>query len=192
MLGIWETLLKGEADATWIFTAWEGVEARRKGVELNTFRCGCSAGGGCGEGRRQGIQCLPRLSPLSHPPSSHAPPNPSNCRLGDYGIPYGHSPVLLAHPDSLSGERSAGLRAFLAASAEGFKYAAAHPAEAAALFVKQATADHGALPTPLDGEMCAESLSELAKHLLAADGRWGVQDAGRWNAFLDWLSGEER
>lgn len=38
MLGIWNTLLKGEADATWIFTAWEGIEARRKGVELNTFR----------------------------------------------------------------------------------------------------------------------------------------------------------
>ncbi|MEW5316999.1 MAG: hypothetical protein WDW38_008333 [Sanguina aurantia] len=38
MLGIWHTLLKGEADATWVFMGWEGVEARRKGVELNTFK----------------------------------------------------------------------------------------------------------------------------------------------------------
>jgi NitT/TauT family transport system substrate-binding protein len=36
-LGIWETLLKGEADATWVFMPWEGIEAKRKGVDLNTF-----------------------------------------------------------------------------------------------------------------------------------------------------------
>ena len=33
-------LLQGKADATWIFSGWEGVEARRRGVELNSFRCG--------------------------------------------------------------------------------------------------------------------------------------------------------
>lgn len=26
--GLWDTILKGEADATWIFDAWEGVQAR--------------------------------------------------------------------------------------------------------------------------------------------------------------------
>lgn len=36
-LGIWETLLKGEADATWIFPSWEGVAAQNKGVELTCF-----------------------------------------------------------------------------------------------------------------------------------------------------------
>jgi hypothetical protein len=29
-LGIWNTLLSGQADATWIFDNWEGVEARGK------------------------------------------------------------------------------------------------------------------------------------------------------------------
>mmetsp|Transcript_19098 Transcript_19098/g.32768 ORF Transcript_19098/g.32768 Transcript_19098/m.32768 type:complete len:348 (-) Transcript_19098:373-1416(-) len=38
MLGIWETLLKGQADATWVFLGWEGVEAELKGVELNVFK----------------------------------------------------------------------------------------------------------------------------------------------------------
>lgn len=38
MLGIWNTLLSGEADATWVFLGWEGVEASLKGVELNQFR----------------------------------------------------------------------------------------------------------------------------------------------------------
>jgi hypothetical protein len=29
------------------------------------------------------------------------------------------------------------------------------------------------------------------QHLLTSDGRWGVMDQGRWDAFLDWLSGEQ-
>jgi len=37
MLGIWNTLLEGDADATWVFMQWEGVEAKLKGVELNAF-----------------------------------------------------------------------------------------------------------------------------------------------------------
>lgn len=37
-LGIWNTLLQGKADATWIFDNWEGVEAEGKNVELNKFK----------------------------------------------------------------------------------------------------------------------------------------------------------
>jgi len=37
-LGIWETLLTGEFDATWIFSNWEGVQAAGKGVDLNSFK----------------------------------------------------------------------------------------------------------------------------------------------------------
>ncbi len=36
-LGIWDTILQGRADATWIFLNWEGVEAESRGVELNAF-----------------------------------------------------------------------------------------------------------------------------------------------------------
>lgn len=37
-LGIWNTLLNGSADATWIFDNWEGIEASGKNIELNKFR----------------------------------------------------------------------------------------------------------------------------------------------------------
>jgi len=37
-LGIWETLLTQKYDATWIFSNWEGVQARTKGIQLRTFR----------------------------------------------------------------------------------------------------------------------------------------------------------
>lgn len=36
-LGIWNTLLDGKADATWIFDNWEGVEAESKHIELNKW-----------------------------------------------------------------------------------------------------------------------------------------------------------
>ena len=39
-LGIWNTLLSGKSDATWIFMNWEGVEAEAKGVKLNYFKLG--------------------------------------------------------------------------------------------------------------------------------------------------------
>lgn len=37
-LGIWNTLVQGEAQATWVFMPWEGVEAQRDGIELNVFK----------------------------------------------------------------------------------------------------------------------------------------------------------
>lgn len=36
-LGIWNTLLNNQADATWIFENWEGIEAQTKNIELEKF-----------------------------------------------------------------------------------------------------------------------------------------------------------
>ena len=36
-LGIWNTLVEGAADATWVFMPWEGVLAERDGLELTPF-----------------------------------------------------------------------------------------------------------------------------------------------------------
>ncbi|PSC72392.1 putative WD repeat-containing [Micractinium conductrix] len=146
MLGVPHTLETGEADATWVFLGWEGVQADRQGLNLNTFK------------------------------------------LGDYGIPYGYSPVLLAHPDAISSQGDT-LRAVLAAAAEGYKYAAAHPEEAADLFISAVAAEHPqGLPQPLDREVAVASLKLVGPAMLAGDGRWGVMEQGRWDAFLDWLS----
>ncbi len=37
-LGIWNILLNGQADATWIFDNWEGVLAKQDGIRLQHFR----------------------------------------------------------------------------------------------------------------------------------------------------------
>jgi ABC-type nitrate/sulfonate/bicarbonate transport system substrate-binding protein len=36
-LGIWNTLLSGKADSTWIFDNWEGIEANSRNIELDKF-----------------------------------------------------------------------------------------------------------------------------------------------------------
>lgn len=36
-LGIWNTLVDGDADATWVFMPWEGVMAKRDEIGLNAF-----------------------------------------------------------------------------------------------------------------------------------------------------------
>jgi ABC-type nitrate/sulfonate/bicarbonate transport system substrate-binding protein len=36
-LQVWDLLKDGKADATWVFMGWEGVEAKLKGVALNSF-----------------------------------------------------------------------------------------------------------------------------------------------------------
>lgn len=37
-LGIWETIVSKRFDATWIFTNWEGIQAKNQGIELNLFK----------------------------------------------------------------------------------------------------------------------------------------------------------
>lgn len=139
-LGVWDTLLAGEADATWVFMPWEGVEAERKGVQLNAFR------------------------------------------MDDYGIPYGYTPILLAHPDSIAQHPNA-LRAFMAATAAGYQHAAREPEHAAELLF--AAAQHPALS---DSAFVQHSQRVIAPDYCTAAGQWGVMETDRWATFLDWLS----
>ncbi|KAG7672991.1 hypothetical protein Ndes2526B_g08482 [Nannochloris sp. 'desiccata'] len=146
MLGLWETVLKGEAESTWVFMGWEGVEAKLKGVELNVFK------------------------------------------LGDYGIPYGYSPVVVAHPDSIS-EKKDQLSKVLTATAEGYRFAVANPEEAAEIMAKAVAEEHPDLSEPLDLEVLKGSIQVVAGLCLnEATKKWGHMDSDRWNKFLDWLS----
>ncbi|KAL6763127.1 NMT1/THI5 like-domain-containing protein [Haematococcus lacustris] len=147
MLGIWNTLLKGEADATWVFLGWEGVEARMKGVELNCFG------------------------------------------LEEFRVPYGYSPLLVAHPDTLRDQPEV-VRAFLAATSQAFAFAAADPAEAARQLLQAVAQEHAGtpLPVPLDPDMVKQAQEFTSQHYLDAEGRWGVQQPQVWTGFISWLT----
>lgn len=112
-------------------------------------------------------------------------------KLEDYGVPYCYSPVLAAHPDTLTAHPDL-VRSFLAATAKGYQYAATHPAEAAEILCAEVAADTAGtkpLPGPLDPDMVLQSQQQISQQYLnPSSGSWGVMDVGVWSKFLDWLS----
>jgi len=144
-LDCFDAVMRGDAEATWVFMAWEGVMAEMKGVELNVFD------------------------------------------LKTSGVPYGYSPVLLAHPDMLSADNGTLLQSFLAVTQRGYQFATEQP-EAAAICLME-TAQHHAL-TELGQEMIIKSQQYLSNgnYYLHPSGEWGTMETTRWVAFLDWLA----
>lgn len=138
-LAIWQALLAKEADATWIFLPWEGVEAEVQGIELNQFL------------------------------------------LEDYAIPYGYSPVLIANSDWAT-QNADGLRQFLAATAEGFTFAAQNPDEAAQMLID--TANH---PTLNDHAFVKKSQQMVSDYYLNEAGQWGKMQQSVWESFTNFL-----
>ncbi len=138
-LGIWDMLKSGEADSTWVFMPWEGIEAQKNGLELNVFR------------------------------------------MEDYGIPYGYTPLLLAHISAIRSNEDA-YRRFMAATARAYEEIAANPESAASLLCEKI--DH---PNFSDESFIAASLRELQPALLNSNGKWGVMDGRVWGDFVNWL-----
>ena len=93
------------------------------------------------------------------------------------------SPVLVADPSRLDADAT---KAFLAATARGFKLAAEAPDAAAAMLAAEENPD---LPTPLDADMVAQSARYLAAEgaYLNEAGAWGAMDGARWSSFVTWL-----
>lgn len=154
-------LLDGRADATWVFP-WEvATAATRDGVDLTLFS------------------------------------------LTDAGIPYGYSPVVAAPASALAGDGGgdgdggaasaaapapssprAALAAFLAASARGWREAAADPLAAARALVDGAAGDG----VCVDGVVAEAACAATAPSILDAHGDWGRMDPARWDAWLAWLA----
>ena len=143
-LDCFDSVCRGDCDATWIFLAWEGIIARQRGIKLKTF-------------------------PLS-----------------ETSVSYGYSPVLMAHPDMLTGLKADTLRKVLAIAARGYKYACTNPEDAANCLLQEA--GHPTL-NELGINFLIESQQYLADggYFLDGSGSWGLMDQGRWDQFLDWL-----
>jgi len=105
--------------------------------------------------------------------------------LGDFGIPYGYSPLLLASPELLAGARGAEVKALLAGVARGYQHAAEHPAEAAQLLAQNS--GHASLA---DAAFVEASVAAAAPAFLSASGAWGSMDKAVWSAFLEFLEGK--
>lgn len=142
-LGIWETLLNGKAEATWVFIPWEGIMAKRAGIRLNTFR------------------------------------------LDDYDIPYGYSPILLAHPETLELKNEI-ISKFLKATAKGFIFAQKNPEDAVKIL-----AASGNQKELKDEAFLLESQKSINPYYTNQSGKWGEMEEERWKTFSDWLKSQK-
>mmetsp|Transcript_3830 Transcript_3830/g.5255 ORF Transcript_3830/g.5255 Transcript_3830/m.5255 type:complete len:125 (-) Transcript_3830:2040-2414(-) len=92
--------------------------------------------------------------------------------LQDAGVPYGYSPVLLAHPVLLANEEDKQrLAAFLEATERGFQFAASNPAEAAQILIR--ASQHPSLASQVGQELATRSQA-----LLSAGGNY-LNSSGR-------------
>ena len=99
------------------------------------------------------------------------------------GVPYGYTPILVGREDLLEGMQPA-VESFLAATSEGYKFAAENPTDSASVVVQ--VAKHKGIE--LSSDMVAASARELAPAFLTPSGEWGKMEAARWEAFTKWLS----
>ncbi|MBS9462432.1 ABC transporter substrate-binding protein [Flagellimonas sp. 389] len=135
-LGIWDTLINGSLDATWIFTNWEGVHAKSKGVALRNFK------------------------------------------MGDYGIPYGYSPVILAGREKINANKK-GYKDFLNATKQGFLYAKEHPqygVDCIKPYVAKSDADIDLLESQV-----------FSNRFYGDKNNWGILEKEKVDLFLNWL-----
>lgn len=113
-----------------------------------------------------------------------------NAKLQDYPIDYFslraldetfdfYTPVIIVN-DGFAAEHPETVRAFLEATAKGYEFAAAHPAEAAALLMEAAP--------EVDADLALASQEYLADLYVADAPQWGYIDPARWNAFYNWMN----
>jgi len=104
--------------------------------------------------------------------------------LEDYGIPYGYSPILLAHPSFLEKPE---LKKFLEATGEGYALAAEPKnAEAAVKALLEGSDFHESLVGK--EEFLKASQLAIAGKYLDEKGRWGQMQKARWDAFVNFLT----
>lgn len=113
-----------------------------------------------------------------------------NAKIKDYPINYFafkdiddafdyYSPVIIANDDFLADDPDTA-KAFLAAVAKGYEYAAENPKESADILLE-------ANPE-IDKDLAYASQEYLAGEYIADADQWGVIDAERWNEFYEFIN----
>jgi ABC-type nitrate/sulfonate/bicarbonate transport system substrate-binding protein len=107
--------------------------------------------------------------------------------LSDSNIPYGFSPLLMAHPDIMSRENAAILKEFMKITSKGYLFASTNPVEASEMLYNKA--EHGSLKA-LGMPFVVEATNYLASgnHYVDSLHNWGYMEPERWHSFINWLT----
>ncbi|HOR00563.1 MAG TPA: ABC transporter substrate-binding protein [Anaerolineae bacterium] len=134
------TAISRDMDVAWIYEGWEGAEAERRNMPVNSIRF------------LDWAQCLP-----------------------DY-----YTPVIVTSEQMIA-QRPDVVRRFMVATAQGYEYAIAHPAEAAQILIEAAP--------EASPELIQKSQVWLSPRYQADAPRWGEQTLAVWQGYAAWLDG---
>ncbi|HWI54319.1 MAG TPA: ABC transporter substrate-binding protein [Desulfobacteria bacterium] len=132
------TSIGKDADIEWIFYGWDGVEAKRRGMELN-------------------LLMLRDLDPAL-----------------DY-----YTPVLVTNEKHVNEQKEL-VKKFMKATAKGYEFAIANPAESADVLLKNAP--------ELNAALVKASQDWVSKNYQDDAARWGIQKEEVWNRYAVWMS----
>jgi NitT/TauT family transport system substrate-binding protein len=137
----YEALYNKQADFTIPFTAWEGVEADLRGINLRYFR------------------------------------------FSDYGFPEFYQVVLACDRAWLAKDPDAARR-FVAATVQGFEFAAREPDSAASILM---STNPGVFDSNKELPAASQHYLVDGGYLLDSDGKFGTQTLARWQAYSGFL-----
>ena len=102
-------------------------------------------------------------------------------RFGDWTecLPDYYTPVIIASDDTVA-KRAEIVRRFLAATAQGYRFAIEHPEEAAEILIKAAP--------EANPELVRQSQAWLSPRYQADAPRWGEQKLSVWQGYAEWMA----
>ena len=106
-------------------------------------------------------------------------------QMGNHGVPYGYSPLIISHQDFIS-EENAALKVFLQATERGWHDVYDNPEKTAKILQQ-----HVKQPEFENLNFVVDSLRMMRSALLTAKGRWGFMEGQRWVNFIDWMISHE-
>jgi len=99
-------------------------------------------------------------------------------KLGDYGIPYGYSPIIMASKKAVAMKNET-YSAFMRATKRGFLHALNNPREAVAILAP--------LVSKTDKDIDLLKSQDESAGAYGSEKQWGKMEKGRVNEFLEWL-----
>lgn len=104
-------------------------------------------------------------------------------KLGDYGIPYGYSPVLLVN-EYVAFANEHTYKNFLQATKKGYLYAANHVDEAVAILKKH-------VPPPYNTEDFLRASQLYSNKYYGNEQNWGIMEPDKVTAYLQWMQTQQ-
>ncbi|MBY0427077.1 MAG: ABC transporter substrate-binding protein [Cytophagales bacterium] len=105
--------------------------------------------------------------------------------LEENGIPYGYSPIMMAHPETVA-EKENLLKEFIYLTGLGYAFAKENPEETVSILLKYTSTD-----SFTDPKLLLEMQKATGEYYLDESNQWGPMTSQRWENYVLWLKNHQ-